>query len=102
MTLQRELWLKNAASDSPPNLVRRLKRAGGDLRFLIVAEDWCPDSVNTVPYIVRLSLEAGVRVRLVDRVVGQSLLNRHRTPDGRVATPTVVLFARRRRCRRLG
>ena len=90
---QRELWLKNAAWTAiPPELVGRLRRVGRGLRFLIVAEDWCPDSVNTVPYIVRLGAMAGVETRIVDRAVGQALMSRHLTPDGRTATPTVILL----------
>jgi Thioredoxin len=90
---QRELWLKNAArTDVPSELVARLKRVSSGLRFLIVAEDWCPDSVNTVPYVVRLGAMAGVETRIVDRTVGQPLMSRHRTPDGRAATPTVILL----------
>ena len=90
---QRALWLKNAArTDIPSDLVVRLKRVSGGLRFLIVAEDWCPDSVNTVPYVVRLGALAGVETRIVDRTVGQVLMSRHRTPDGRTATPTVILL----------
>ena len=90
---QRELWLKNASWNAiPPELVVRLRRVSSSLRFLIVAEDWCPDSVNTVPYVVRLGTMAGVETRIVDRTVGQALMSRHRTPDGRTATPTVILL----------
>jgi hypothetical protein len=90
---QRELWLKNAAwTDIPSDLVRRLRRVNAGLRFLIVAEDWCPDSVNTVPYVVRLGAMAGVETRIVDRTVGQALMSRHPTPDGRPATPTIILL----------
>lgn len=90
---QRELWMKNASwTDIPTELVVRLRRVGPGLRVLIVAEDWCPDSVNTVPYVVRLGTIAGVETRIVDRTVGQVLMSRHRTPDGRTATPTVILL----------
>lgn len=90
---QRELWVKNAAwTDIPSELVLRLRRVGHGLRFLIVAEDWCPDSVNTVPYVVRLGVMPGVETRIVDRTVGQALMSRHLTPDGRTATPTVILL----------
>ena len=59
-THQRELWQKNTAwTDIPPELVLRLRRVSSGLRFLIVAEDWCPDSVNTVPYVVKLGTKVG-------------------------------------------
>ena len=90
---QRELWLRNAAwTDIPSDLVLRLRHVNSGLRFLIVAEDWCPDSVNTVPYVVRLGTMAGVDTRIVDRTLGQALMARHLTPDGRTATPTVILL----------
>jgi hypothetical protein len=92
VTTQRERWLKTAAgADLPQELVVRLRRVRAGLRFLIVAEDWCPDSVNTVPYVVKLATTAGIEARIVDRRVGQPLMWRHRTPDARTATPIVVL-----------
>jgi hypothetical protein len=92
-THQRELWRKNTAStEIPSELVLRLRRVGAGLRFLIVAEDWCPDSVNTVPSVVKLGAKAGVEARIVDRAVGEALMSRHRTSDGRPATPTIILL----------
>ena len=90
---QRELWIRNAAAPTvAPLMVRRLQRVGGALRLLIVAEDWCPDSVNTVPYIVRLASLADVPARIVDRRDGQAIMQRHRASDGRTVTPVVVLL----------
>jgi thioredoxin family protein len=92
-TLQRELWVKNASQrDIPAEAVGRLTRVRDGLRFLIVAEDWCPDSVYTVPFIANLAAAAGVDVRIIDRAGGQSLMAQHRTRDGRPVTPTVVLL----------
>ena len=92
-THQRELWQKNMAwTGIPPELVLRLRRVNSGLRLLIVAEDWCPDSVNTVPYVVKLGAKAGAEARIVDRTIGEALMSRHRTPDGRTATPTVILL----------
>ena len=61
-THQRELWQKNTAwTGIPPELVLRLRRVNSGLRFLLVAEDWCPDSVNTVPYSCKLARWRGWR-----------------------------------------
>jgi hypothetical protein len=88
---QRDLWLKNAARASvSPSLVERLKRVGNGLRLVIVAEDWCTDSVNTVPFITKLAAAAHVDIRIIDRAVGAPIMNSHRTADGRAVTPTVV------------
>jgi hypothetical protein len=92
---QREAWLKTTAtatSHPSPELIERFKRAAAQLRILIVAEDWCPDSVNVVPYIAVLAAAAAVPLRIISRAAGQPLMDTHRTPDGRPATPTVVLL----------
>jgi hypothetical protein len=92
-TQQRELWARNvAAATVEPGMVERFRRAGRDLRLLIVAEDWCPDSVHTVPYVAALAAQAGVDLRIVDRVSGAAIMNRHPAPDGRAVTPVVVLL----------
>lgn len=89
---QRDLWLKTEARVSvAPELVARVERAGRGLQLIVVAEDWCPDSAYTVPYVARLATLAGVPLRVVDRTAGETLLRAHRTRDGRTATPTIVL-----------
>ena len=93
VTAQRETWLRNSSrSDVPRDAVERLARVSRGLRVLIVAEDWCPDSAHTVPYIVTLAKAAGVETRIVDRAAGDEVMARHRTRDGRKVTPTVVLL----------
>jgi Thioredoxin len=60
-------------------------------RLLIVTEDWCSDSVQTVPYIsVAVKNHPGVTIRIVNSTVGRPIMEAHRTPDDRAATPTVV------------
>lgn len=89
---QRDTWLKNAGRDVPPDLVGRLKQAGNGLRLLVITADWCGDSVHSVPYIANLASRAGIELRLVDFKTGKSIMEAHRTPDGRPSTPTVVLL----------
>jgi hypothetical protein len=89
---QRVTWVRNAGRDVPAALVDRLRRAGAGLRLLVVAEDWCSDSVNSVPYLGTLAAKAGVDMRVVNSEVGKPLMEAHRTPDGRAATPTVILI----------
>ena len=89
---QRPRWQKLASRAHPPaDLVQRFRAAGKGLRLVIVAEDWCPDSVEVVPYVVAMADSAGVPVRLVDRRQGASLMQQFRTSDGRPATPTIAL-----------
>src|SRR5262245_61541914 len=90
---QRDLWLRTSAEATvSPELVERVRRVGQDLRLLVVAEDWGPDSAYSVPYVARLAALAQIPIRIVDRVTGESLMRAHRTADGRMATPTVVLL----------
>jgi hypothetical protein len=59
--------------------------------LLIVTEDWCSDSVQTVPYIyLTIKNHPAYTIRIVDSTVGRPILEAHRTPDDRAATPTVV------------
>jgi hypothetical protein len=92
-TAQRERWLSvTARAVVPGPVVERFRRAGADLRILAVAEDWCPDSVNTLPYVARLASAVPIPFRIVDRHQGEPVMRKHRTPDGRTATPTIVLL----------
>jgi Thioredoxin len=90
--VQRDRWQRNAQAAVAPAQVERLARAGRGLRLLIVAEDWCADSVNTVPYIATLAASARVEVRVLDRSAGAALMARHRTSDGRTVTPLVIFL----------
>jgi hypothetical protein len=90
---QRAAWVKTTAGATlPPDLVARFRRVSAGLRLLIVAEDWCPDSVNVVPYIAGLASAVAVPLRIIGRQIGEPLMDRHRTSDGRIATPTIVLL----------
>jgi hypothetical protein len=77
-----------------PDLMTRMRALPDKRRLLIVAEDWCSDSVNTVPYLARLIDGAPERLamRLIDSVRGKAVMEAHRTPDGRSATPTIVVL----------
>ena len=61
--------------------------------MLVVAEDWCGDSANTIPYLARLTEEVpGFELRIVDSKAGRGVMEARRTADGRAATPTVVML----------
>lgn len=77
-----------------PDLITRMRALPEKRRLLVVTEDWCSDSANTVPYIARLVDGAPERLdmRLINSQLGTPLMEAHRTPDGRAATPTVVVL----------
>jgi thioredoxin family protein len=75
-------------------LVTRMRALPAKRHLLVVAEDWCSDSLNTVPYVARL-VDGGAErldMRVVNREIGKAVMEAHRTPDGRTATPTIAIL----------
>lgn len=91
---RRQTWLDNYEQGVPAaDQVARAAAVPGRWRFLVVAEDWCGDSANTIPFLVRL-VEAvpSLELRIINSAVGGGVMQAHQTEDGRGATPTVVLL----------
>ena len=91
---RRAMWLANTEKALPSaELIARARGVEGSWYLLAVAVDGCSDSANTIPYIAALvdSLDH-VDLRIVPASEGRFLMQRHRTPDDRAATPTVVLL----------
>ncbi len=92
-TGRRELWQRNWQRGTVPEPLAERARATGSWRLLVIAEDRCSDSVNTIPYIARLAeLAPNIELRVIDSKRGRPVMEAHRTPDGRPATPTVILL----------
>lgn len=91
---RREQWVKNTdASLVPADVLAVAQALPGHWRILVSAVDSCSDSVNTVPYLARLvELVTSLEMRIVPPSAGKSIMESHRTPDGRPATPTVVIL----------
>lgn len=93
-TARRAQWLANgtAAVISMEPLAARARAIPGRWRVLVVAESWCGDAVNSVPYLERLAtLDTAIELRLLRRADAVPLLRSHLL-DGRRATPVVVLL----------
>jgi hypothetical protein len=93
---RRDQWLANteaARTGLDSSTVTRADAIPGRWHLLVVTVDSCGDSVNSVPYIAALvdHLER-VDLRILSPEAGRSIQEAHRTPDGRAATPTVVLL----------
>lgn len=94
-TRRTELWHGNTerGEEIDASLVERARAVGGTWHFLAVAVDSCSDSVSTIPYLGGLvALVPGLEMRVVDSTAGRAVMESHRTPDGRAATPTVLLL----------
>lgn len=92
---RREMWQSNTAwGRVDPGLLARGRALTGPLRLLVVLEDGCSDSANTIPYLATFadSLGGVLDIRLVNSTEGKWVMERHRTGDGRAATPTVVIL----------
>jgi len=90
---QRDKWQTNAGRATvDADLVQRFKRVAPGLKILVVAEPSCSDSVNTIPYLAKLAALTGVDLRIVNKATGAPVIEHHLTPDGRTATPTVILL----------
>ncbi len=91
---RKELWDSNYARAAVADAVMaRAARVSGTWNVLVVAVDSCSDSVSTIPYIAKLvESMPNVTLRIVDSKAGQGVMEAHRTPDDRAATPTVILL----------
>lgn len=91
---RKEGWLGNYRRGVVSGeLAAKARAIGGDWRLLVITEDWCVDSANTIPYMARLAeVMDGLDMRIVSSEVGRWVMETHPTPDGRGATPTVILL----------
>lgn len=90
---RRSLWQENWSTSAIPDSVISRARRTGPWRILIIAQDNCSDSVNTVPFIARLVAGMpGSEIRIIGQEAGMPLMERFPTRDGRPATPTVLLL----------
>ena len=91
---RKEQWEGNyALKVAPDALVTRATAAGTGWKLLVVTIPSCGDSVNSVPYLASLIEKIpSIEMRLIGIEAGKAVMEAHRTPDGRAATPTVILL----------
>ena len=88
-------WLGNFERATPDDdALARVRALPERQRVLVVAEDWCTDSLNTVPYLAKLvdAVPERLELRVIDSTVGKPVMEANRTADGRSATPTIVVL----------
>ena len=92
---RQEAWrsrFANAAIDA--EMLNEVRALPEKRRILAIAEDRCSDSAWAIPYIAKLA--AAVPERLELRVLGRRdggrIQSDNLTPDGRIATPTVIVL----------
>lgn len=91
---RRAQWLENAAKPlAPADAVARARALPGRWRLLVIAIDMCSDSVNTIPFLAQLVAQVPqLDMRVISPTQGRPLMETRRTPDGRGATPTVIIL----------
>lgn len=92
---RRDEWTTRYRDGSvSPALIEKALALPSHRRLLVVADDRCSDSAQTIPYLARLvEASAGkLEMRIVNSTIGQAVKSAHLTPDGRGATPTVVVL----------
>ncbi|MGK7312486.1 MAG: thioredoxin family protein [Candidatus Longimicrobiales bacterium M2_2A_002] len=91
---RRTLWERNRARAAVPDAVLgRARSVPGSWRLLVVAFDRCSDSVSTIPYLAALVERVdGLAMRVIPPDEGRRIMEANPTPDGRPATPTVLLL----------
>ena len=91
---RKELWHTNhARATVQEDVLARARAIGSQLKLLVIAIDGCSDSASIIPYIAKLAADAGMELRITaPDDGGRAVMEAHRTPDGRAATPTIVLL----------
>lgn len=92
---RRATWEANtAAARVAPEIAERARSLTHTWKILAVAVDTCSDSVASVPYVAKLvdASPATLSLRIVDNEIGRPAMEANRTPDGRAATPTLILM----------
>jgi hypothetical protein len=66
----------------------------GKRQVLAIAEDRCSDSAWAVPYLAKLAaaVPEKLELRVIGRAQGGRVQAQHLSPDGRRATPTIVIL----------
>ena len=92
---RREQWTSrfaNAAIDA--DALNRLRALPGRRRLLAIAEARCSDSAWAVPYLAKLAAAVPdkLELKVLSASEGERIQSAHLTPDGRKATPTIVVL----------
>ncbi|HLU26137.1 MAG TPA: thioredoxin family protein [Longimicrobiales bacterium] len=88
-----ELWQQYyRRATVPDEIVERLRDLPGPRYLLVIAEDWCGDAFNTVPYVARLAEAVPqFELRVVRRDENPELMDRYLTGTSR-AIPVVIVM----------
>jgi hypothetical protein len=92
---RREHWRSRFANAAiEPEALDAARALPGKRRILAIAEDRCSDSAWAVPYLAKLAAAVPdkLELRVISAASGRQIQAQHLTPDGRQATPTIVVL----------
>ena len=92
---RREQWTTRFANAAiEPGALDRVRALPGRRRILAVAEARCSDSAWAVPFLAKLATAAPdkLELKVIPAAEGAQIQAAHLTPDGRKATPTIVVL----------
>lgn len=90
----KELWTTTyRLARVPDSFVARVRALPARLHLLVLNEDWCGDSVNTLPAIAKLAslVPEKVELRVVGRDANPDLMDLHLTGTSRSIPIVIVL-----------
>ncbi len=89
----RDLWHAIARrASTPEDLPARVEAVGGKWHLLTLAEDWCGDAVNILPFVAKLvDAAANLDMRVVGRDENEDLMDQHLTGQSR-SIPVIILL----------
>ena len=88
-TLWTEIYRR---AEVPGDIVETALTLKNRWRFLVLAEDWCGDAINTLPYLARLVERVpSLEMRLLSRDENPDLMDAHLTGKSR-SIPVVIIL----------
>jgi hypothetical protein len=89
-----ELWQSvRARATIDEEALRRVRSLGGEWHLLVLSEDWCGDSVNTLPFVDALAAATdNVDLRIVGRDDNPDLMDAHLTDVSSRSIPVVIVL----------
>lgn len=89
----RDLWLAIARrADTPDEFVARVEATRDKWHLLVLAEDWCGDAVNVLPFVAKLADAASnLDLRILGRDANPDLRDAHLTGNSQ-SIPVVILL----------
>lgn len=89
-----ELWKSvRARATIDEEALRRVRALGGEWHLLVLSEDWCGDSVSTLPFVDALAAATdNVDVRILGREANPDLMDSHLTDSTSRSIPVVIVL----------